>query len=204
MGAKVGFHPFLPAFAPKNPLLTHFWTHSSPLTKPHLKPTFSGNKLFPKKGPEAALTQQNSRSESLSLRFCFLPECDGCLLLMDIASIKSSRHGKPAYDNTGARTLSSEAGALLSAVTVRVLALQLCLACEKLGPRKRTQKGKLGKTIPKIHRKSYFFVFSKHFCRILRYFCVSYPVEGQVFPNVWLHQASPPRSFMRRFSSSSL
>ena len=36
------FDPFL---HPK----THFWTHFSPLTKTHLKPTLSGNKLFPQK-----------------------------------------------------------------------------------------------------------------------------------------------------------
>ena len=51
VGAKVGLDPFLRTFAPKNPLLTHFWTHSSLLTKTHLKPTLSGNKLFSKKGP---------------------------------------------------------------------------------------------------------------------------------------------------------
>ena len=38
------FDAFWPTFAPKNPLLTHFWTHFSPLTKTHLKPTLSANK----------------------------------------------------------------------------------------------------------------------------------------------------------------
>ena len=41
-----GFRPtFDPFLHPK----THFWSHFSPLTKTHLKPTLSGNKLFSKK-----------------------------------------------------------------------------------------------------------------------------------------------------------
>ena len=41
---------FGPLLHPKNLLLTHFWTHFRPLTKTHLKPTLSGNKLFFKQG----------------------------------------------------------------------------------------------------------------------------------------------------------
>ena len=40
---------FNPLLHPKNPLFTDSWTHFSPLTKTHLKPALSGNKLFPKK-----------------------------------------------------------------------------------------------------------------------------------------------------------
>ena len=57
---KNGFWRISPTFAPQSPLFTHFWTHYRILTKSYLKPTFSGNKLFSKKGPEAALTQHKS------------------------------------------------------------------------------------------------------------------------------------------------
>ena len=57
---KSGFRPtFDPFLDPK----THFWNHFSPLTKTHLKPTLSANKLFSKKGPEAALTQHKKVSK---------------------------------------------------------------------------------------------------------------------------------------------
>ena len=63
-GFKVGnkwvLMPFDPLFAPKNPLFTHFWTHSRILTKTHLKPILSGNKLFSKKAsrqPWPSITQ---------------------------------------------------------------------------------------------------------------------------------------------------
>ena len=54
---------FRPTFDPLLHPKTHFWTHFRPLTKTHLKPTSSGNKLFSKnKGPEAALTQHKTRT----------------------------------------------------------------------------------------------------------------------------------------------
>ena len=57
VGWKVGFDPLLtPLLHPKTPS----WTHFSPLTETYLKPTLSGNKLFSKKGPEAALTQHKN------------------------------------------------------------------------------------------------------------------------------------------------
>ena len=57
MGLKWVKSGFRPTFDPFLHLKTHFWAHFSPLTKTHLKPTLSANKLFSKKGPEAALTQ---------------------------------------------------------------------------------------------------------------------------------------------------
>ena len=66
-GSKVGFREYAemglkyvkewvfmhlnPFLNPKIHFLTHFWTHFRPLTKTHLKPTLSGNKLLSKKGP---------------------------------------------------------------------------------------------------------------------------------------------------------
>ena len=50
---------FSPTFGPKNPLpplLNPFQA----IDKTHLKPTLSGNNLFSKKGPEAALIQHNA------------------------------------------------------------------------------------------------------------------------------------------------
>ena len=78
----MGFDAFSPTFAPKNLHLTHFWTHFGPLTKTHLKPTFSGNKSFPKKGPlRQPLTQHKwklknelrNRSLDRFIETCFSP-----------------------------------------------------------------------------------------------------------------------------------
>ena len=40
---------------PKKHILPDFWTYFRALTKTHLKPTLTGDQLFSKKGPEAAL-----------------------------------------------------------------------------------------------------------------------------------------------------
>ena len=49
--------PFAQHFCTQNPLFTHFEPISGHSQKPILRPTLSGNQLFSKKGPEAALTQ---------------------------------------------------------------------------------------------------------------------------------------------------
>ena len=57
-------------FAPKNPLLTHFWTHFSPLTKTHLISTFSGKKLFPpKKKPVMGVSRSQAVASTSSREF---------------------------------------------------------------------------------------------------------------------------------------
>ena len=50
-GFEVGEKWVSTHFSPTSNPKTHFWTHFSPLTKTHLKPTLSANKSFSEKGP---------------------------------------------------------------------------------------------------------------------------------------------------------
>ena len=86
VSAKVGFDAFWPTLAPQ----THFWTHFSPLLKTHLKPTLSGNKLFPQKGalrqPWPSITQaMDADRKAAALRISLIP--DGALPAAQGASV---------------------------------------------------------------------------------------------------------------------
>ena len=57
---KVGYDAFSPTFETPKPTCHPILDPFQDIDKTHLKPTFSGSKLFSKKGPEAALTQHKS------------------------------------------------------------------------------------------------------------------------------------------------
>ena len=66
----MGFDAFWPTFGPPNPTFYSLLASFRGLTKSHLKPTLSGNKLFSKQGPEAAQQNGNISVNCCSAVFC--------------------------------------------------------------------------------------------------------------------------------------